>query len=237
MAKVALQAPFAKFHGKVSVADVTGGQVLWSVGNSHYARGLVTPSNPQSAHQTAMRSIMSASANGYQALTSAQAESWNQAAAGVSKTNPVGGQYTLSGIALYSLVNNYRQMDGQSLTSTPPSLDTVAAPTSIDSATINGGNIEIVVTHTAGVGGANWLVRLTPDLGSAARRARENEYRVITTTFTASIVASTASPQTIALSMDYFTVSAADNIGVQVMPLSNNYVPGTPIQDRNVTVA
>jgi len=235
MPRVALQMPFAKFHGKAATPGSPGGQVVYSNGQQNISRALVTPSNPQSDHQTGIRSILSTVANGYQALSAANALAWRNAAAAVTETDPVGGQYTLTGIGLYTRINMYRQMNGQALTATPPDLDTIAAPTAI-AAEIDGTNIQLTLTHGDPAGANFWFCRVTPSLGSAARRARANELRVITSTFSSSIIAETASPQEIDLDMDQFTLEDDQYIGVEIVPLSEDYVPGTPIFSRNVHI-
>lgn len=237
MPKIALQQPYAKFHGKAAVPGQPGGQVLFSVGQANYARALVTPANPNSAHQIAVKSVMTSVANGYQALSTAVADAWVAAAANVTRTNPVGGKYKFTGIALYSQINYWRLVAGLGLDSTVPSLDTVAAPSSITSATVNGGDLDIVLVHNTAITVNSFFIRVTQDLGSNARRARKSDLQTLSTGFIDSLFAVTASPMTASVPIQYFSITAGMNIGIEVTPISQGVVPGTPLFDTNVLVA
>jgi len=236
MPRITLVSPFAKFHGKSAAQGEPGGQVLFSVGSALYSRRLVSPANPDSAHQTSIRALMTTAANGYQGLTDVQAQQWRTAAAGLTRTNILGQSYRLTGMSLYMLVNLYRLMDGQALVATPGSTELPGAITGVTSVTVSGGNVEVVLTHSLAASEFVYC-RLTQDLGGASRQARKNDYRTITTDFEDSIVARAASPQTLTLSMDYFTLTAAQHVGVSLLPLSAAYYPGTVFNETNIVVS
>lgn len=235
MSKVSFQMPIAKYHGRAKSQGGSGGIVLWTVGDAAYGRSFVNPAQPDAVHQTQIRAYLASAAGGYKALSAAQAAAWVVQAALIDRTNPVGGKYTLSGIAYYCMVNQFRQMDGQALTPTALAPASPAPITGVTSATVNGANLDVVVTYTSLP--AFLVVRVTPDLGSAVRQARPNEYRFLSDSIASSIVAGTASPQTISVPIEYFTVAAAEHIGVEVLTLTNNYQPGTPFREKNVLVA
>lgn len=235
MALISLQMPFARFHGKARTPGTPGGQVVFQNGNVGISRALVSPAQPQSAHQVAIRSLLSTAAAGFSALSAANAASWNAAAAEYNRTNVLGAQYNLSGIALYCLINQYRQMDGQALQATPPTVAHPASPSGIVSAVVSGS--DLVVTVTPGGGSGSLYVQVTDPLSGAARLARPNEYRTISDDFADSFQALSASPQPVSLPMEQFTIAATDYIGVRVIQLNSDYYPSVEFVDRSVLVA
>lgn len=232
MALTTLQMPFARFHGKARTPGTIGGQVAYQVGQVGISRALVTPANPQSDHQVGIRAILAAQAAGYKALSAANAATWVAAAADVERSNILGSEYSLDGIGLYCMVNSYRAMNGQAPVSTAPTVSSPASPTSITSVTITGGNAEIIAVHPLSAGFI--YARITQALGSAVRNARSNDYRTITTAFSDSVIAVGTSPQTLTLSMDEFTLSPGDYVGVSLLPLSADYTPGTAYVDTSI---
>lgn len=236
MALTQLQSPYARFHGKTGATFLGGGTVSYSFGNANYARAYAVPSQPNTDPQIGIRAILAQVAQGFAALSTAQADAWNQAASGVTSINPVGGEYSFSGIALYSRINTLRLMAGQSLTATPPSLATLPGVTAITSFTANAGDVLLTFTHGGSDGVGSWLLKLTADLGSAARKARPTDLRLPTNNFSESIITVTTSPQTIDITPDRFTVAAGQNVGVSLTPLSAAYVPGSEYFDRNYAV-
>ncbi len=236
MAIFTLIAPFDQFHGKVTGPSGSGGVVVWSVGQANYSRAFVTPSNPESDLQVAIRGFLAASSQGFSATSAAEAAGWNAAAVGVIRQNALGQDYELSGAGLYSLINTYRQMDGQALLDVAPLLTAPGAITGITSVQTDGTDIEVVFTHTLDTPSDLIFIRFTQDLGGDARQARSNEFRTITALFTTSIVASSVSPQTVTVQMDNFVVAGASNIGVEILPLGDTYFPGVPRSDKNIVV-
>jgi len=236
MPLITLVSPFAKFHGKSSAVGEPGGQVLYSNGAALYSRRLVEPANPDTSHQQTIRSLLATAANGYQALTAVQAAAWRTAASGLTRKNIFGQVYALTGMSLYMLINMYRSMDGEALTVTPPSTAKPDAILGVTSATVNATNLDIVFTHNIAAGDFVYC-RVSEDLGSASRQGRVNELKTLTTLFADSILVRAASPQTLSIPMEYFTVTAAENIAVHLLPLTSVYYPGTDWLEPNVLVA
>jgi len=235
MPRITLVSPFAKFHGKSSAPGEPGGQVLYSVGAALYSRRLVDPANPDTTHQSTIRSLLATGANGYQALTDVQAAAWRTAASGLTRKNIFGQIYAWTGMSLYMSVNTYRQMDGEALTATPPATDSPGAILGVTSATVNGANLDVVITHSMDVGDLVYC-RVSEDLGSASRQGRPNDLKTLTTDFDDSIIVRSASPQTLAIPMEYFTVTAAEHIAIHLLPLTSVYYPGTDWLEANVLV-
>lgn len=237
MAVTALQMPFAKFNGKAVAPGSAGGVVNYAVGGANYARALVTPDNPQSAHQQTVRTYLGLAADAYQSLTTTEAAGWRAEAAKVSRTNPVGGQYSLSGIAYYTMVNFYLQLGGSAINDSAPTPDPVPGPTIINTATVNAGNLDIVLVHATTITVNKFFIRVSRPLASPGRQARDNEFAVLSDDMTDSFPNVTASPMTASIPIEYFTVTTGQRVGIQVMPVSNTGVPGTPTTVRNVLVA
>lgn len=225
--KVAFQQPIAAASGRASSPGTSGGIVLWTSSGAGYARQFVIPGNPQTSKQTGMRALFSAVATAFKSLNAAEKTLWEERAGLITQTNPVGGEFNLQAMGYYQRVNIYRLMNAQAVDDAAPIPSTPATPDSINSATINGTDIEVSVTHQLEGTGAFLYVRLTKPLPSSTRNARQTDLRTITETFAESIIDVAASPQTIALPMDEFVLAANDFIGVEVTPISSDYVPGT----------
>lgn len=229
--------PFDTFRGVVRSTGSLEGQVTYPVGGANYSRAFVQPANPQSDHQVDIRALMTTVAQGFSALTETQADAWRAAAVGIYRTNPAGQTYELSGANLYALINLYRLMDDQSLLAAPPALTAPGAITDITDVKVNGTDLDIHCTHALGVATDFILVRMTKALTGPARNARPNEYRVPTVDFDDSIVAASASPQTIALTGNTLGTLVDDYVGVELLPLGPTYWPGTAHRDKNIQVA
>mgnify|MGYP006288888475 FL=1 len=232
---VTLQSPFDTFRGRSKGPSGYGGQVLYPVGQAHYSRGYVEPTNPESNQQTAIRALLAAAAQGFSALTETQADDWRDAAVGVTRKNAAGQDYDLSGANLYNLINLYHTMDGEALTATPPALTTPGNVTAVTTVTQATTNLTINCTHSLGATDLVY-VRVTRALSGAARNARTNEFRTITTDFADSIVAQAASPQAIVLPMEEFTLAVGDYIGVELLPIGPTYYPGVAFREVNIEI-
>jgi hypothetical protein len=237
MAIVTYVAPYSTYRGAVRSAGSLEGQVTYPIGGANYSRAFVQPANPQSDHQVAIRALMTTVSQGFAALTEVEADAWRAAAVGVTRQNPAGQTYELSGANLYALINLYRLMDGEELLDAPPALTAPGAITDITDIEADVDGISIDVTHALGVATDFILCRVTAPLPSAARNARPNEYRCPTTALADSIVAAAASPQTINLGSNTVGILADDYVGVELLPLGPTYWPGVAHRDRNIIVS
>jgi len=230
-------APYSTFRGVVRSGGSLEGQVTYPVGGANYSRAWIEPANPESAHQVAIRALLTAAAQGFADLTEAQADAWRAAASGVFRTNPAGQVYELSGANLYALINLYRTMDGEALTATPPALTAPGAITAVTDVKASGTSVSIVCTHSLATATDFILARITSALTGAARNARPSDYRVCTVAYADSIVAAAASPQTIALTNTTLGTAEDDYVGVELLPLGPTYWPGVARRERNIQVA
>src|SRR6056297_1294291 len=82
-----------------------GGQVASKNRYGSYLRTKVTPSNPQTASQLNVRSVLAALSSGWRDLTQAQRDGWNAAVLDFQKTNVFGDTITPTGKNLYTRLN------------------------------------------------------------------------------------------------------------------------------------
>lgn len=99
MAKVKFGMMMTDASGKL------GGQVFSKNRSGSYVRTKVTPSNPQSVAQQAIRSILSTVSSGWSDLTQAQRNSFNNAVEDWKKTDIFGDLKKPTGKNLYSALN------------------------------------------------------------------------------------------------------------------------------------
>lgn len=165
-----------------------GGQVASKNRSGAYLRTKVTPVNPRSASQIAVRNRLSGLSQGWRGLSAAQRSAWNGAVGDYAKTNIFGDLVNPTGFSLYNRLNNNLLRIGEAALTTPP------APSSIDdivigalSAAAAAGTVSLAYTAGA-TGDAEIEVYATPPM-SAGVSFVKSEYRLI-----GSFTSDTASP-------------------------------------------
>jgi hypothetical protein len=83
-------------------------------------RTLVTPSNPKTSPQMAVRTTLATMAAGYDQLSEAQQQSWITAAANFKSRSRLGQNGPLTGLQLYTKINCARAAIGAASVTTPP---------------------------------------------------------------------------------------------------------------------
>jgi hypothetical protein len=137
-----------------------------------YFRTKVTPVNPQTADQSAVRSLFTSLAQGWRALTADQIAGWNGAVQNFSKTDIFGDLKNPSGFNLYMRLNsNQLNVGAALLTDAPQPADTtlldavtVVADASASTMTLNyalgaGASGAVVVEATAPVSNGKSFVK------------------------------------------------------------------------------
>jgi hypothetical protein len=196
---------------------------------------MVQPANPDTAQQQTVRNYMALAAAAFQLLTDAEKTAWHNLGLGIDRVDKFGDTYHPSAIQTYQMVNVYRQLDGQAITDTAPALDEQPAIDSV-SGSVAGAVLTVSAVHSLAAAGELLLCRVTPPLPSPVRLARENELRFIDSTPADCIVANGATPTSIPMDIDNFTVAAADHIGIMVLTLSSGYLPGQWLFNKSVTL-
>jgi len=163
MAIIRLAPPFDAFHGTVSG---TGGSSKLTIFSTPKAAGVsrrwVVPSNPQSTLQMLMRSYQIAGSAAYSALSPAQAAIWVAAAEQLSYENILHLQYGISGINLFTMINYYRQIAGETLYSDCPAISAPPIPTAVTSVTLTTSILLTIVGQVPGMEtGGKTMVRVT----------------------------------------------------------------------------
>lgn len=88
--------------------------------NCAYTRNKVIPSNPRTIAQVAARAKLGTYSQGWRALTEAQRTEWNNATGLFPYTNPVTGEYFLTGQNLYIALNTSLLAAGAAAITVPP---------------------------------------------------------------------------------------------------------------------
>lgn len=111
----------AKF-GAIVVAGSgkIGGHVASRNRAGSYFRTKVSPVNPQTSYQSAVRNRLSGLSSAWRGLTADQRAAWNQAVGNFAKTDVFGDLKNPSGFNLYQRLNNNLLNIGESALSVPP---------------------------------------------------------------------------------------------------------------------
>jgi hypothetical protein len=98
-----------------------GGQVASRNRAGSYLRNKVTPVNPRTAAQSAVRSRFATLSSGWRNLSQTVRDSWNNAVAGYQKSDIFSDLHSLTGLQLYQrLNNNILSSGGTQITSPAP---------------------------------------------------------------------------------------------------------------------
>lgn len=171
----------AKF-GAIIVAGSgkIGGHVASRNRSGAYLRTKVTPVNPQTAAQAAVRNRLSGLSSGWRGLTAAQRAAWNGAVQDFAKTDVFGDLKNPSGFNLYQRLNNNLLNVGESAIASPPQVAQVDAFSSVSLAAEDGTVAESLTLTYAPAIAADHKVKVmaTPPL-SAGISFVKSEYRQI----------------------------------------------------------
>ena len=209
-----------------------GGHVITKNRQGYAFRTKVTPINRRSTSQQGQRNTFTIYSQLWRGLTVAQRAAWDAAAPDFVKTNIFGDKYSPTGKNLYSLLNyNLAIVDGTALT-TPPTMTSPTALTSlvflVNSHAAQTYTFEATPT-AAGTVMAVYATRpLSAGVGSAGAR-----YRLITTL--AAATATCASSFT-AYSAKFGAPVTGKKIFVKFVPIhSTSGIRGTAISVGGIT--
>lgn len=114
MAKIKFGALMVDARGKL------GGHVFSKNRAGAYLRTKVTPVNPSTGSQSAIRALFGSITQGWSALAQSAREAWNDAVADWARTDIFGDLKNPSGKNLYQRLNQVAQLYGYSALTTPP---------------------------------------------------------------------------------------------------------------------
>lgn len=169
MAKILFTAFLADARGKVA------GTVFSKNKSGAYARTKVTPANPRSPRQSAVRAALSSLSSGWRALTQDQRDQWVAATADYSSTNQFGNAFKMSGANLFIALNANLTTVGET------AIDSPVAPSgslTIPITMAHAGLISDVTLAMAVPADYKAVIRATPPV-SVGRKFVSNLYRVI----------------------------------------------------------
>lgn len=157
-----------------------GGHVMSKNRAGSYIRTKVSPVNPRTASQLAIRGQFGTLATGWRALTQAQRNAWNNAVSQWQTSNIFGDLKAPTGLQLYERVNNNLLSSGASAISTPAVPAGVSTVT-LSSLTYTSGTPALSLVMSGAVpAGTRVKVFATPPL-SAGINAVKSQFRLITT--------------------------------------------------------
>lgn len=135
MAKIKFGMMMTDARGKL------GGQVFSKNRGGSYVRTKVTPSNPQSGFQSAVRALFAVISQAWSSLTAAQRASFNNAVAQWARTDVFGDLKNPSGKNLHQRLNQQAQVAGY------PAITTAPLPEAVDNDVITEALFEIAATE------------------------------------------------------------------------------------------
>ena len=104
----------------VDVRGKIGGTVFTKGRSGAVARNKVTPVNPRTSRQSAVRAALGALSQAWRTLTQAQRDAWNAAVSSFSKTNIFGDTVNPTGKNLYVGLNTNLEKVSASAIAVPP---------------------------------------------------------------------------------------------------------------------
>lgn len=237
MAIATLIAPFSRYSGSVKpggVQGTTGGVVAMPDKNGRtITRTLVTPANPNTAHQQTIRAYLTNITEAYQSLSVAQVDAWSAIADTINISGRLGLVRKMTWTQLFQQVNSFRLQAGAvgGIAMDPPALDSATIPTGVASVASDDGdpdqNVKLVVTETgAPTAGSFLAIRFTRNLASPVRLARKTDYRYISTAIADSIQGRViAGPFQYSVPAQSLNVNSGEYIGIHLTVLTPNFYP------------
>lgn len=156
-----------------------GGHVFSKNRGGAYMRTKVTPVNPQSSAQTAVRSSLTFLAQSWRGLTATQRASWNGAVESFKRTDIFGDIKTPSGLNLYMRLNLNLANGNATAITTPPAPSTTVAVDSLSALFDVSSTQADIIFSTSPVPAAHSLIIEATAQVSPGKTFLKNQYRVI----------------------------------------------------------
>lgn len=194
MASIKFSALVSEMRGKLN------GSVFSKNRSGNYLRNKVTPVNPQTSAQQAVRSLLASVSQSWRGLTQAQRDAWINAASTFPYTDVYGDSKILSGQAFYNQLNLNLLKVGAAMISEPPvatSLPTLSGITLAVTRSTATSAIVATLTFIASdePATADIMVRATPPIGAGISFVK-NKFRDL------SVIGSDASPAALAVAYE-----------------------------------
>jgi len=181
MASIKFGAFLTDMRGKI------GGSVFSKNKNGAYAKNKVTPSNPQSGAQMAVRNLLAGFAQQWRTLTETVRQGWIDGAVNFPRTNVFGDSYTLSGNMLFNSLNSNLAKIGISPITACPSPKGVSARV-IDNVTATATTLDVEI-GTAIATSDKAIVRATVGLSAGVNnfKSKLRDIAIVDTSSTSTL--------------------------------------------------
>lgn len=156
-----------------------GGHVASKNRAGNYLRTKVTPVNPKTSFQSAIRNRLAGLSQAWKSLTAAQRLAWNAAVSDYSKTDIFGDIKSPSGFNLHQKLNNNLLNVGESAITTPPVPGSVHSFTSLALSCVTG-TPAMTLTFAAAIPATDKVKVFATAPMSQGRSFVKSQYRQIT---------------------------------------------------------
>lgn len=210
-----------------------GGHVYSKNRGGAYVRTKVTPVNPQTSAQLAVRGNFTILSQGWRSLSEADRTAWNGAVENFQRTDIFGDIKKPSGINLYMRLNQNLLNAGGTIISTPPAPGTTPSAVTFSAAPDSSPQAFSLVFAPTPVDAAQaYVVECTPSL-SPGKSFIKNQYRVV------SVLAPAAtSPANIlaAYQAKFGNLTGGQIVGVRVKAIDLTTGVAGPISESIYTI-
>jgi len=155
-----------------------GGHVASRNKSGSYFRTKVTPTNPRTSFQTAVRNLFALLSQEWRTLTAAQITAWNAAVANFLGTNIWGDSETKSGKTLFQKLNGNLDVLGAAHLASPPIPEGAVGPNTLSFVADNSANSLTVTYDVDPTADYEYVLEATPALSPGVSFV-ESEFRVI----------------------------------------------------------
>jgi hypothetical protein len=211
-----------------------GGHVMSKNRSGAYMRTKVTPTNPNTAAQSAVRSILTGLSQAWRGLTQAQRNAWNGAVSSFATTDIFGDIKNPSGINLYVKLNANLAEIGVSAISLPPLPESVPAPI-LGAITATAGTpaFTVAFSPTPIAADTSYIIRATAQV-SPGKKFVKNLYRNVQI-----VAAAGTSPANIlsAYVAKFGTLVEGQKIGIEILAVNENTGQKSTAYNGEVIVA
>lgn len=217
MAKVAFSALVADLRNKV------GGNVFTKVRSGAMVRIKVSPTQPRTAAQTAVRSNFTALSKSWDTITQAQRNGWIALAASLPQKDIFGNTYYMTGIQLYQQLNRNLQSISVATISDAPASVSVGAPGAVTVTSTTGLTLTVTSANAPAAAEVPLIFAIKPL--NAGRIFTGNAFSILDATQ----VAGTAGPwdEASTYAAKYGTLAAGQNVNLAVRFINNTTGAGS----------
>jgi len=227
MAKVAFSALVNDLRNKV------GGNVFTKVRSGAMVRIKVSPTQPRTSAQTAVRANFTALSKGWDTISQSQRNGWIALAASLPKKDVFGNTFYLTGLQMFQALNRNLQEIGVAVIDDAPASVSVGAPGALTLVATAGTPTLTVDAATEPATGEVPIIYATKPLNAGRKFVGKNRQIL-----DAAIAAATAGPWDIEslYAAKYGTLVAGQNINIGVKYVNNTTGAGSGISVAQIFV-